>query len=94
MRSLITLYFGIMIAGTGRSAAAAQRACQHRGVEKTKTRARRGCPQNMSTGKIRTQERMTRFSNNIMTVSPARFEQLQVKAGLVAVTMLPQRACN
>jgi hypothetical protein len=68
MRSLIILYFGIMI---GRSAAVAQRACQHRGVEKSKTQARRSCPQNMPTEKFRTQERMTRFSNNIMTVSRA-----------------------
>jgi len=49
---------------------------------------------NMQTGKIRVQEQMTRFNNNIMTVSDARFEQLRVKATLAAVTMLPQRPCN
>jgi hypothetical protein len=49
---------------------------------------------NMQTGKIRVQERMTRFNNNIMTISDGRFELLQVKATLAAVTMLPQRPCN
>jgi hypothetical protein len=49
---------------------------------------------NTHTGKIRAQERMTRFHNNIMTISHARFDQLQVKASLAAVTMLPRRSCN
>lgn len=46
------------------------------------------------TGKVRAQERMTRFTNGILTVSDTLTEQLKIKAALASLTMLPQRPCS
>lgn len=46
------------------------------------------------TGKVRAQERMTRFPNGILTVSDTLTEQLKIKAALGSLTLLPQRACS
>lgn len=46
------------------------------------------------TGKVRAQERMTRFTNGILTVSDTLTEQLKIKAAIASLTMLPQRPCS
>jgi hypothetical protein len=45
------------------------------------------------TGKVRVQERMTRFANAILTVSEAVTDKLKIKASLESLTLLPQKPC-
>lgn len=49
---------------------------------------------NPKTGKVRVMERMTRFTNGVLTVSDTLTEQLRIKATLGSLTMLPRRACS
>jgi len=47
-----------------------------------------------ATGKVRMKEKLTRFNNSILTTSQVLDDQLQIKANLASLTMLPQKPCS
>ncbi len=48
----------------------------------------------LKTGKVRALERMTRFTNGILTVSDSLTEHVKIKVTLGSLTMLPRPACS